>query len=327
MTDVPEIHDDEDLTAAVDQLVRVATGDGDDDAVYVPLFLLAYRAAHSLRTAEPERRQQLAAAMLDEVSRGRPAPAPAADRQQVKSLDNDPVYLANQRLVIRLNTRITGGMPTQLFPDCVAVGDEVGFCCTGSLIAPKVVVSAAHCPVHAGCDKRVFIGANVAGPGRVVDVAQSVVHPNYPATGVYDDLVVLILAEPVEDVAPRKIASAESLSNARTTRLVGFGNTDFGGTTGYGQRQLVDVGIASDDPAYGARPETEFVAGAVGLDKDSCKGDSGGPAYIDVDGEWQLAGATSRGTSIAPRICGDGGIYTRVHAYVDWIESIAGPLP
>jgi secreted trypsin-like serine protease len=65
----------------------------------------------------------------------------------------------------------------------------------------------------------------------------------------------------------------------------------------------------------------------VGLDKDSCKGDSGGPAYIDVDGEWQLAGATSRGTCKARRICGDGGIYTRVHAYVDWIESVAGPLP
>jgi V8-like Glu-specific endopeptidase len=326
MTNTPEIHDDEELTAAVDQLVRVATGD-DDDA-YVPLFLLTYRAAHSLRTAEPEGRQQLAAAMLEEVSRRRPPTAAAApDGRKVKSLQSDPVYLANQRLVTRLNTRITNGGPTQLFPDCVAVGNEVRFCCTGTLIAANVVVSAAHCPVKAGCDKRIFIGANVAGPGRVVDVAQSVVHPDYPASGVYDDLVVLILAEPVEDVAPRKIAAAEPLSNARTTRLVGFGNTDFAGTTGYGQRQLVDVGIASDDPDYGARPQTEFVAGAVGLDKDSCTGDSGGPAYIDVDGEWQLAGATSRGTSIAPRTCGDGGIYTRVHAYVDWIESVAGPLP
>jgi hypothetical protein len=49
MTDAPEIHDDEELTAAVDQLVRVAIGDGDNDA-YVPLFLLAHSAAHSLRT-------------------------------------------------------------------------------------------------------------------------------------------------------------------------------------------------------------------------------------------------------------------------------------
>ena len=327
MTDTHEIHDDEELTTAVDRLVRVATG-GDDDAAYVPLFLLAHRAAHSLRTAEPERRQQLAAAMLDEVSRARPPAAAAApDGQQVKSLGSDPVYLANQRLVTRLNTRITSGVATQLFPDCVAVGNEVGFCCTGTLIAPNVVVSAAHCPVQSGCDKRIFIGANLAGPGRVVDVAQSVVHPEYPKSRLYDDLVVLILAEPVEDVAPRKIASAEPLSSARTTRLVGFGYTDFAGTTGYGQRRFVDVGKASDDPDYGARPETEFVAGAVGLDKDSCRGDSGGPAYIDVDGEWLLAGATSRVTSIAPRPCGDGGIYTRVHAYVDWIESVAGPLP
>lgn len=326
MNDRPDEFDDE-LTATVDRLARLAAGD--DDASYVPLFMLAYNTAHSVQTADAKRRPELAAAMLDQlkpvsqVGRG----ATRAAGQAGKSLQEDPVYLANQRLVIVLNTRITAGRPTSDFPDCVAVGSERGFCCTGTLVAPNVVVSAAHCPVQAGCDKRVFIGDDVEGPGRIIDVERSVVHPDYVSGGQgFDDLVVLVLAEEVDDVTPCKVASPEAVAGARTTRLVGFGNTDFAGTSGYGERRMVDVGIASDDPAFGARPETEFVAGAPGLNRDSCTGDSGGPAYIDVDGEWRLAGATSRGTRLAGRACGDGGIYTRVPAYRGWIESVAGPI-
>ena len=45
---------------------------------------------------------------------------------------------------------------------------------------------------------------------------------------------------------------------------------------------MVDVPLASNDPKYGADAETEFVAGAPFLDRDSCNGDSGGPAYVRV---------------------------------------------
>jgi hypothetical protein len=167
------------------------------------------------------------------------------------------------------------------------------------------------------------------GHGRTVGVKQAIVHPEYQPNNnerPFDDLTLLLLAEAVDGVAPRMIASTEALAEARTTRLVGFGNTDFWGTTGYGEKRMVDVGIASPDPAYGARPQTEFVAGMPKLDRDSCTGDSGGPAYIDVDGTWQLAGATSRATRNSRRECGDGGVYTRVAAYSDWIESVAGPF-
>jgi secreted trypsin-like serine protease len=71
-------------------------------------------------------------------------------------------------------------------------------------------------------------------------------------------------------------------------------------------------------------PATEFAAGAPFLDRDSCNGDSGGPAYVQVDGEWHLAGATSRATASSLRPCGDGGIYTRIDAYEEWIRSVPG---
>ena len=87
---------------------------------------------------------------------------------------------------------------------------------------------------------------------------------------------------------------------------------------------MVDVPLASNDPRFGAHVEYEFVAGAPFLDRDSCNGDSGGPAYVKADGAWYFVGATSRATASTVRPCGDGGIYVRVGAFQDWIRSVPG---
>ncbi len=86
----------------------------------------------------------------------------------------------------------------------------------------------------------------------------------------------------------------------------------------------MDVPLAGNAKKFGGDPRTEFVAGAPFLDKDSCNGDSGGPAYVYQRGRWLLAGATSRATRSAVRPCGDGGIYTTVDAYRDWIGGFMG---
>ena len=57
-------------------------------------------------------------------------------------------------------------------------------------------------------------------------------------------------------------------------------------------------------------------------DKDSCNGDSGGPlVYREFTGEpWNQVGVVSYGT---PE-CGKGipAVYTRIEAYLDWIDAI-----
>jgi endonuclease G len=72
---------------------------------------------------------------------------------------------------------------------------------------------------------------------------------------------------------------------------------------------------------YGFESDYEFVAGGEGYD--SCNGDSGGPAYIIVDGQRKVAGLTSRGIKSTFRPCGDGGIYTRPDAHKDFLDQIA----
>jgi len=241
------------------------------------------------------------------------------------SIYSDPTYIRNAREVIKRRARVVGGVPTVQFSDCVAVGHSRGWCCSGTLVAPNVVVTAAHC--SDGCASRVFIGTNVKKPkaGRVVRVRRAVVHPKYDGTpeGHYD-LMVLVLDEKL-NVTPRRIATARAVARAKSVRLVGFGATDIKGLRGYGVRRVVDVPMAAPKRAFGARASIEFVAGAPFLDRDSCNGDSGGPAYVAVKGGWAVAGATSRATTDSDeRACGDGGIYTRLPAFSDWIRSVPG---
>jgi hypothetical protein len=316
---------------AVQRLARLIAGDDEQRFILVFESLAnqvdgfltrtgdeGIRHARSLlmRTAEPH------------LTRRRSAPRAAVGVGPTPPADGllaDPVFLKNARKLIRDRGRIVGGVPTSDFPDCVAVGSDDGWCCTGTLVAPNVVVTAGHC-VDGGCASRVFVGEDAAIPndGQVIRVQDAVAHPDYQPPSPTQDLAVLILSDAVDDVPPRAIADAEVLQAAATARLAGYGNTDVFSSGGYGRRRMVDVPIASTDPKYGADPATEFVAGAPFLDRDSCNGDSGGPAYVEVEDSWYLAGATSRATAGSLRPCGDGGIYTRVKAYEDWMRAVPG---
>lgn len=317
---------------AIERLARLTVGEDDER------FVLVFQSLVNLVDgflARPEHEQrQFARSVLmrsaePHVTRGAPGRR-AAVRVETgpppDSIFSDPVFLRNVKKLVRERTRIVGGIPTSDYPDCVAIGTGGAWCCSGTLVAPNVVVTAAHC-LAGGCSARVFFGNNVtdAANGRVIDVEDAVSHPDYRPPAPTGDIAVLVLAEDAEaDTVPRPVAGADVLDGATAVRLAGYGNTDVLSSAGYGIRRLVDVPLASADPKFGADPVTEFVAGAPFLDRDSCNGDSGGPAYVQSSGAWYLAGATSRATESTVRPCGDGGIYTRVNTYEEWITSIPG---
>jgi hypothetical protein len=56
-------------------------------------------------------------------------------------------------------------------------------------------------------------------------------------------------------------------------------------------------------------------------ESDTAYGDSGGPAYLEVDGEYLIAGVTSGGTDPDSMI-GDISFDTRVDAFAGWIDAI-----
>jgi secreted trypsin-like serine protease len=227
--------------------------------------------------------------------------------------------------------RIFGGKPAKTgeFNTCVAIGNDSEYFCSGTLIGKRLVCTAGHC--FEDQPTKVFVGDSVATPGREYRIRDGglVRHTNYHLEQVpHNDLTLLILEKDVEGVAPIKIASTPACDAMKTVRIVGFGNTNKGGSQGYGTKRVADVIVVSPDGVrfqgskYGADPGLEFVA--EDRHADSCTGDSGGPAFLaGATGNWSLAGATSRATVAASVPCGDGGIYVRMDKYLPWIQQIA----
>ena len=257
------------------------------------------------------------------------APSVYVYQQLEKSgLANDGVYVSHVLDVIR-SGRILGPSTLDTFhPDCVAIGAApFYFCCSGTLIAPQLVLTAGHCAD--GCANFVVVGTSVdaAGRSQLLSVKEKRRHPGFKADDktIVHDLTLLVLAEPVKDVTPRRIATAAEIAAAKEAWIVGFGTTNNQGTSGYGQRRVGGPALFADpaNAAYGADPATEVVLGKHPADLDSCRGDSGGPIYIlTPEGEF-LAGATSRSVRNATQVCGDGGVYVRPDVYLPWILAIA----
>lgn len=311
---------DEATRAAIEYAEKYS---GKDDKLFLEILNEHYRRS---RQAPVERRRTIAL---------QPEPPPPTRSFQIYA---DPRYLANARELARRTQggyRVIGGAPVKPgeFLDCVAVGSDAQWGCTGTLIAANVVLTAGHCVEFA---TRVFIGSDVTKAGKVVAVKKRVRHPKYHRGG-HNDLMVLVLEAAVTTVKPRALASKTVIDKATDGRVMGFGHTDPMGRFGYGRKRFVDIPVASpacrgriggqdDRYAYGCDPGLELVAGRPMLERDSCKGDSGGPFYVEgkTKGEWMLAAATSRATDSAMHECGDGGIYVRADTYRNWIDSIPG---
>jgi uncharacterized protein (TIGR03382 family) len=227
-------------------------------------------------------------------------------------------------------TSVVGGTRAEAgkWPDVAAVYVGSSLRCSGVLVAPTVVLTAAHCNA-AGPDK-VLIGAETLAAGNQGELRTIARRVEYPAWESTLDVLVLVLATP-STKEPRTIASGWArfeLDNGAKVAIVGFGAIDADGTQYVDplQEATTTIADAACEHASGcnveARPEGELAAGGKGID--SCSGDSGGPLYVTSPRGTFLAGLTSRAYDNATKTCSEGGIYTRPDKILDWIEAQAG---
>ncbi|KAJ0396164.1 hypothetical protein ATCC90586_012237 [Pythium insidiosum] len=200
--------------------------------------------------------------------------------------------------------------------------------CGGALIAPRFVLSAAHCAVHE-CPV-VAVGTDFReGPspdGEQLRVKKAIVHPLYNSDTAAYDIMVLELETP-STIAPVVIARQDpSQWVGETVTAMGWGRVSTGKFSP--RRQAVDIRVASDNMCLAARLEgypfdaqSMFCAGGE-AGKDACQGDSGGPLVRVGDSEEdELIGVISWGEGCGKK--GKPGVYARLSRVADWIQDVA----
>lgn len=212
------------------------------------------------------------------------------------------------------------------WPDVVAVEYPWGTACTGTLIAPTLVLTAGHCVTGA---QTAIIGAHDHQvDGERIPVVDSWAHDD--AVRTYD-VGVLVLAY-AASAPPRAVVRdclADEVVDGAAVTLAGYGAINEAGTVYETLLREAHTSVVDADCSDLTRgcnapvsPGGELIAGGEGID--SCNGDSGGPLFLERDDGPVLLGVTSRAAHPADRVCGDGGIYVRVDAIVDWVEATSG---
>lgn len=189
--------------------------------------------------------------------------------------------------------------------------------CTGSLIAPNLVVTAAHCVsfyrpatldnlrVIAG---RTWLNDTTGGEtlrvGQVVMPRDSSGNLRYRIIGgaAVWDVALIRLASP-SSATPIAIAGQSeqaAWSPGRLVKTTGWGETrPLSGISSNRLRVATQVvlpdGVCRRDGGYAYRPETMICLGGPRGGASACSGDSGGPLVSRVGDGWRLIGLTSFG--------------------------------
>ncbi|MDX6536782.1 MAG: hypothetical protein QOD37_1123 [Gaiellales bacterium] len=214
-----------------------------------------------------------------------------------------------------------------------AVGDGTAYYCTGALVAPSVVLTAAHCAVLLPASS-FSVGTGRlnlydSSTGQVLGVSSVAISPTWDRASYLGDVALLQLSQP--STAPTlPVATADEASWVYRTGaplvVAGWGRTV---ATGPGANDLNWVGMSVQEDGFcrrsfnGASPAYDassmFCASVPGSAAGACYGDSGGPAVGQSQGgTYEIVGVASL---IFLQNCAPPDVFSRVSYNSPWLAN------